>query len=618
MATTPTNNPIPSESPRDLKFNAGKIDEVVNSANLTYTDRFGVDRLTIEGLRHVARDAISAFGYITVDSFEDGATLTLPNQVLRYKATGEYYRWGGAFPKLVPTGSTPASTGGVLSSAWVGVGDASLRSNLSSVDPGNGDQLIGVKLDATGSSNRTQHEKNKELVSIKDFSGNDTVALNAAISYLSSIGGGIVNIPAGSYTLGKITLKSGVSIRGAGKEYTNISPSAQNLTIFDDSSNPDSGHGMLVTLSGFNINCGNTTGITGIKSISGNRVNVRDVNFYGCAINIEFDRGGNHIIDNVLSSGTSTLKAGQLKLWSSLDTSYGSVFTSVNGYRIENSGTGSVPEAIYLRRAVAVKFDRLITNDSNYTGTCIVIENDCQGICVSNSVIVGFLTGAHFRKGGGIDKPPIVNIFQNVDFDQCQETSIKMEAGELNQINGGSITSSDVGTNQRAVALIGPATKLNSFNNVHVTGYYGTNGAGFLISNAISNRFFNCVVSGSSQGFAFSGTVTDNIILGGDVSSNVVFATTGSLSGAGNSIRNLKGFNSTDKIVTPAMPSSGSSVTNNFGVPARVFINGGTISTISINGIASGFTTGAMLTLNPSESITLNYSSAPVWNWIGG
>ncbi len=44
MATTPTNNPIPSESPRDLKYNAGKVDEFVSSNQESYTDRFGVER----------------------------------------------------------------------------------------------------------------------------------------------------------------------------------------------------------------------------------------------------------------------------------------------------------------------------------------------------------------------------------------------------------------------------------------------------------------------------------------------------------------------------------------------------------------------------------------------
>ncbi|QAX98701.1 tailspike protein [Salmonella phage Segz_1] len=127
MATTPTSLPIPSEDPRDLKFNAGKFDEVMTSDAHYYVDRFGVKRLTIAGFQYTAEEAIRAYGYITMDSFEDGATLTLPNQVLRYEATGEYYRWDGDFPKTVAPGSTPATTGGVGSGAWVSVGDAAFR-----------------------------------------------------------------------------------------------------------------------------------------------------------------------------------------------------------------------------------------------------------------------------------------------------------------------------------------------------------------------------------------------------------------------------------------------------------------------------------------------------------
>lgn len=134
MATTPTNKPIPSEDPRDLKFNAGKIDEVVTSDAHCYTDRFGVRRWTIAGFQYTAEEAIRNYGYITMDSFEDGATLTLPNQTLRYEANGEYYRWDGEFPKNVPAGSTPETSGGVGLGAWVSVGDASLRSQLSDPD----------------------------------------------------------------------------------------------------------------------------------------------------------------------------------------------------------------------------------------------------------------------------------------------------------------------------------------------------------------------------------------------------------------------------------------------------------------------------------------------------
>lgn len=134
MATQPTNLPVPSESPRDLKFNAGKIDEFVTSSESSYTDRFGNKHYTIEGISQLSKEAMTSFGYITMDSFEDGNTLTLPNQVLRLEATGEYYRWDGAFPKVVPAASTPESTGGIGAGKWLSVGDATLRGQISDPD----------------------------------------------------------------------------------------------------------------------------------------------------------------------------------------------------------------------------------------------------------------------------------------------------------------------------------------------------------------------------------------------------------------------------------------------------------------------------------------------------
>ena len=131
MATQPTNLPVPSESPRDLKFNAGKIDEFVTSVQQDYEDRFGNKHYTIEGLRWLAQQAIASFGYITLDSFQAGATLTLPNQVLRDESTGEYYRWDSVFPKVVPAHSSPNSSGGIGAGKWLSVGDANLRGDLS-------------------------------------------------------------------------------------------------------------------------------------------------------------------------------------------------------------------------------------------------------------------------------------------------------------------------------------------------------------------------------------------------------------------------------------------------------------------------------------------------------
>ncbi|MEG5872252.1 hypothetical protein [Enterobacter ludwigii] len=146
MATQPTNLPVPSESPRDLKFNAGKIDEFVTSFALSYIDRFGDEHYTIEGLRWLAQRAIAEFGWIPIGTFQIGAVITLPNQILKDENDGEYYRWDGPLPKVVEPNSTPDSTGGVGVEKWLSVGDAVLRGELNSpgeplVDP----TRVGVK-----------------------------------------------------------------------------------------------------------------------------------------------------------------------------------------------------------------------------------------------------------------------------------------------------------------------------------------------------------------------------------------------------------------------------------------------------------------------------------------
>ena len=78
---------------------------------------------TLDGLRSLYNEAISKIGFVTKDSFEDGATLNNPVEVLRWKSNGVYYRWDGDFPKTVPAGSTPLTSGGEGQGAWLAVID---------------------------------------------------------------------------------------------------------------------------------------------------------------------------------------------------------------------------------------------------------------------------------------------------------------------------------------------------------------------------------------------------------------------------------------------------------------------------------------------------------------
>jgi len=134
MTKYATMNPLGSTDPRDMFDNAQNLDFAMSDiAEVIWTDRFGKKRNTFYGFELFARAAISAFGYITIDSFQAGATLTLYNQILRDTTNGEYYRWDGFFPpsgKVVPPGSTPASTGGQGFGAWLSVGSSALRSML--------------------------------------------------------------------------------------------------------------------------------------------------------------------------------------------------------------------------------------------------------------------------------------------------------------------------------------------------------------------------------------------------------------------------------------------------------------------------------------------------------
>ncbi len=132
MATTPTNLSVPSESPIDLKYNAGKIDEFVTSMGWTYIDRFGNQHYTVEGINYLSQQAMAAFGYVilTGKTFTTGATINEPNEVLLNTADGEYYKWTGSFlsgPKVVPANSTPENTGGIGPGAWLSVGDTTAR-----------------------------------------------------------------------------------------------------------------------------------------------------------------------------------------------------------------------------------------------------------------------------------------------------------------------------------------------------------------------------------------------------------------------------------------------------------------------------------------------------------
>lgn len=76
MTYTPSNRPVGSDAPQDQYFNAGKLDEYVNSKESTMVDRGGIERLTLKGIeRKTGED-----GQEVIDQFEEDAADALAAQ----------------------------------------------------------------------------------------------------------------------------------------------------------------------------------------------------------------------------------------------------------------------------------------------------------------------------------------------------------------------------------------------------------------------------------------------------------------------------------------------------------------------------------------------------------
>lgn len=134
MTTYNTGNPLGSAAAKDLYDNAENFDHLSNDqVNEAWPDRFGVPRLTWHGMEMRYQEKLTSMGWSLIDSFQNGTTLTRTDQALRWAlpdGDGEYYRWDGVLPKNVPVNSTPETTGGIGTGAWLSVGDAALRSQL--------------------------------------------------------------------------------------------------------------------------------------------------------------------------------------------------------------------------------------------------------------------------------------------------------------------------------------------------------------------------------------------------------------------------------------------------------------------------------------------------------
>jgi len=137
------------------------------------------------------------YGYNQKRSFELGNTLNYPNDILLQESSGEWFRWDGPLPKVVPAGSTPGSTGGEGPGKWRSVGDAALRADLAK---NTGAGLSGYNKTLTYPAGSVGAALNSVYARLPTVSIADYPSLKAAIAALPS--GGTVYVPVGRWESG--------------------------------------------------------------------------------------------------------------------------------------------------------------------------------------------------------------------------------------------------------------------------------------------------------------------------------------------------------------------------------------------------------------------------------
>ena len=82
-------------------------------------------------------------------------------------------------------------------------------------------------------------------------------------------------------------------------------------------------------------------------------------------------------------------------------------------------------------------------------------------------------------------------------------------------------------------------------------------------------------------------------------------------------IKNCSGYNPVGPLASqPTVPASGTAYANVNGVDCAVYVTGGTVTAVAIGGTATGLTSGQFF-VPAGETITLTYSAAPTWVWVG-
>lgn len=410
----------------------------------------------------------------------------------------------------------------------------------------------------------------------------DTAAILAALAAAKANGGGVVYLPAGTYSTSAslVIPADGVYILGAGMGATIVKPATGAQFDAISTAIPASAGtaGFIRNFIGVACLTIDGTAMTGTTAGAGN-----GIHFYGVRYSRIYDVNITGVPNfGILLDGDAT------------NFSYS---IHVRGCRIINGAAGFM--ATFCEETF-LTFNNIL--QANLTTAAqqpaFAPQTNTGYLC---RLVSGYteVVGNVFGSSGTYTSPAVqsenagpVRIEAN-RFDQCRFQAIKTNSANAvivgNQIGNPSSVGSVEGI------------RLGSGSNTVVANKFDiTNGAA---------HYTYCIAEAAAE---------SNNIIGGN---NLVAGTTGTISlnaaSTGNRVYGNVGYNPVGLFGSqPGVPASGTPVTNNFGVDATVYVIGGTVTAIVVGGSATNITSGSVR-VPSGQTILLTYTVAPTWTWFG-
>ncbi|WWD13294.1 hypothetical protein CPL00221_CDS0035 [Escherichia phage RobRod40] len=161
--------------------------QVSNDAAQVSSDKDSASNSALSAINSasVAQSAAASVSGALVGSFQGGVTLEGDSQQIIDIENSSVYVWSGAFPKVVPQGSTPEGTGGIDdATGWRLLSNGRVLKNL---ENDNGSSMINFKLNNVSSVVRSVESKLGDFVNVMDFGATNNGSLVPLSSKFSTI-----------------------------------------------------------------------------------------------------------------------------------------------------------------------------------------------------------------------------------------------------------------------------------------------------------------------------------------------------------------------------------------------------------------------------------------------